>query len=153
MSVWVNVLQHRDRTVWGPSKKRCHPNSWQLTIKEKENKHFCLPIMEFTIYPSLWVLDRAPAPAEGFGSSCPRCWLWLWHPSQAEVTPSGTATLLLLQTPQNPWSAPCSAPGLGCQQGCQQGVHHLPRGFAHWKLLLGRLKIMLGNIKITPHSL
>lgn len=73
MSVRVNVLQHRDRTVWGPSKKRCHPNSWQLTIKEKENKHFCLPIMEFTIYPSLWGLDRAPAPAEGFGSSCPRC--------------------------------------------------------------------------------
>lgn len=146
------MLQHRDTIVWGPSKKWCHPNSWQLAIKEKENKHFCLSIIEFTIYPSLWGLDRAPAPAEGFGSCCPTSLAsqagrgdTAWH--------CHLAGHCSCKAPQQPRSAPSSAPGLGCQQCCQPGGHLLPRECTHWKLLLGWLKTTLGNIKITPHSL
>lgn len=115
MSVWENVLQHRDRIVWGPSKNQCHPNSWQLTIKEKENKHFCLPIMEFTISPSLWVLDRAPAPAEDFGSSCPRCLALslVSQPGRGDTAwHCHLAGHCSCKTFQNPWTAPCSAPGV-----------------------------------------
>lgn len=125
MSVWVNVLQHRDRIVWGPSRKQCHPNSRQLTIKEKENQHFCLPIMELTIYPSLWVLDRAPAPAEGFGCSCPRCVALALAPQPGRgdaVWHCHLAGHCSWKTLQNPWCAPCSAPWAASSAASQGGT-------------------------------
>lgn len=76
----------RDRIVWGPSKKRCHPNSWQLTIKDKENKTFLLShygIYHLSLFMGLgqgsstsWGLWVQLSKMSGSGSGIPARQRW-----------------------------------------------------------------------------
>lgn len=141
----------RDRIVWGPSKKRCHPNSWQLTIKDKENKTFLLS--HYGIYHlSLFM---------GLGQGSSTSWgLWV-QLSKMSGSVSGIPARQRWHHLALPPCCSCKLPRtpgvlqalLQGWEGLPAGGHLLPREFTHCKLLLGWLKIILENIKIIHHSL